>query len=106
MDFVEKWFPAKIMENPQKCSLAISLDPPKHLLVTMKLLPDLFTLGMFTRTKPLDQIQVWVVPLTHPELFEGLIFVQIYHLKVIVLFLGITFNLILQNQIGRKKQRI
>lgn len=56
MNFVEKWFPAKIVKNPQKRGLTIGLDSPKHLLITMELLPNLFALGMFTWAKPLDQI--------------------------------------------------
>ena len=55
MNFVEKRFPAKIVKYPQKRCLAIGLDPPKHLLITMKLLTDLFALGMFIGAKPLDQ---------------------------------------------------
>lgn len=111
MNLVEKWLTPKIVKHPHECCVAISLDPPKHLLVTMELVTDFLALWVLVWRKPLDHVHILLVAILDSEFPVRLILLKIYDLERIFIyfFRARTFLfllLILQDQVCGKKQLI
>ena len=109
MNLVEKRLASEVVKHPHEGRVAVSLDPPEHLLVAVELLTDLFALRMLIWRKPLDHIHVLLVAILDPKFPIRLILLEIYDLERIFIdfFRARTFLfqlLILQDQVCGKKQ--